>query len=264
MNETATLIDSFYGCVKKSRYGYMLYNKFDMYIGRSFDLYGEFSYGESKLFEQIVKSGDVVLDIGANIGAFTLLFSKLVTPQGSVFAFEPQRVVFQMLCANAAMNSCTNVHTINKCVGKDYLGVDVLELDQYKVTNFGGLSIGSDGKTPTIKVGVVVIDDLMLGRCDFIKIDVEGMERDVLLGATETIKRCKPIMYIENDRAKKSAELISTISELGYVIYEHNPYLYNADNYFGCKVNIFGNIVSKNLLCVHRSVDLKVDGLKEL
>lgn len=88
------------------------------------------------------------------------------------------------------------------------------------------------------------------------------MEKKLYL-VPKTIQKHHPIMYIENDRVEKSVELIKTIKEFGYVIYEHNPYLFNKRT-FGCDVNIFGNIVSKNLLCIHNSIDMKVNGLKEI
>src|SRR5262249_49184020 len=83
--------------LRKCRHGYVLYNINDMYVGRSFDLYGEFSEEEALLFEQVSRPGDVVMDIGANIGAHTLVMAKRVGPTGKVLAFEPQRVVFQTL-----------------------------------------------------------------------------------------------------------------------------------------------------------------------
>src|SRR3954467_11045049 len=91
--------------LKSCRHGKMLYNVNDMYVGRSLDLYGEFSQGEVELFAKIVRSGDVVLDVGANIGAHTLFFAQSTAPLGGVIAFEPQRLVFQTLCANMAINS---------------------------------------------------------------------------------------------------------------------------------------------------------------
>ena len=263
-NDSTSLIDSGYGCVKNTRYGYMLYNKFDMYIGRSLDLYGEFSYYEAQIFDQLINQGFVVLDVGANIGAFTVLFSKLASQTGRIFAFEPQRITYQMLCANVALNALLNVETFNHCVGNKKNLIDVTELEQYKITNFGGLSMGADANKLSRKVRTILIDELELKQCNFIKIDVEGMEKEALLGAKKTIQKHHPIMYIENDRVEKSVELIKTIKEFGYVIYEHNPYLFNKENFFGCDVNIFGNIVSKNLLCIHNSIDMKVNGLKEI
>jgi hypothetical protein len=88
--------------VKQCRHGMMLYNVHDLYVGRSLDQYGEFSQGEIDLFGQILKPGQVVLDVGANIGAHTLWFAQTVGPSGTVLAFEPQRIVFQALCANLA------------------------------------------------------------------------------------------------------------------------------------------------------------------
>ena len=68
--------------LKATRYGLMLYHPKDAYIGRSFDLYGEFSEGEVGLFRQLLQPGAVVLDIGANIGAHTLYFAAAVGPAG--------------------------------------------------------------------------------------------------------------------------------------------------------------------------------------
>ena len=102
----------------KARHGTLLYNKNDIYIGKSIEKYGEFSYLEAKIFEQICKAGDVVIEVGANIGAHTLYLSKLVG-NGYVFAFEPQRLVFQNLCANLALNSISNVFAYQEAVSNE-------------------------------------------------------------------------------------------------------------------------------------------------
>ena len=103
--------------VKVCRYGTMAYNINDRYLGRSLELYSEFSEGEVALFRQVVRPGDVVLDVGANIGAHTLFFARQVGPTGEVVTVEPQRVLFQTLCANLALNSVTNVWALPYAVG---------------------------------------------------------------------------------------------------------------------------------------------------
>lgn len=260
---THTLIDSGYACVKKTRYGYMLYNKYDMYIGKSLDLYGEFSYFEAQLFEKLIKPKSIVLDVGANIGAFTILFSKLVGVEGRVLAFEPQRIVHQMLCANVALNSLVNVDAHNCCVSSVRAEVNMIELNQYAINNFGGISLDLKGQNSS-KIDAIPIDELALEGCHFMKVDVEGMESEVLSGAQKTIQKYQPIMYLENDRVEKSTSLIQRVKDFGYRIYEHTPPLYCSKNFFGCDVNVFGNIVSKNILCIPSDSNLKIDGLKEI
>ncbi|HZK98573.1 MAG TPA: FkbM family methyltransferase [Caulobacteraceae bacterium] len=99
------------------RRGPMLYNRNDQYVGASLARYGEFSRGESDLFGQIVRPGATVVEGGANIGVHTVEFSQRVGPGGSVWAFEPQRIVFQTLCANLALNSCVNVRAFQAGLG---------------------------------------------------------------------------------------------------------------------------------------------------
>lgn len=230
------------------RSGIMLFNKNDQYVGASLRKYGECSIGETKLFELIVLPGSTVLEVGANIGMHTIGLSRQVGPAGTVHAFEPQRIVFQALCANLALNSCPNVFSHQAAVGSVGGSLLVPWLDPATPANFGGLSLlgAKAGET----VPMLTVDGLELGACHLIKVDVEGMEAEVLRGAAGTIGRFRPLLYVENDRDEGSAELIALIQSYDYRLYWHVPALYNAENFRGDPENIFSQLVSVNMLCV--------------
>jgi FkbM family methyltransferase len=230
------------------RGGLMLYNRNDTYIGASLRKYGEFSGEETALFGMIVQPGRTVLDIGANIGAHTVDLSRLAGSAGVVHAFEPQRLMFQLLCANVALNSCTNVFTHQAAVGAASDTMLVPSLDPGERHNYGGLSL-LDARSGE-PVPVLTIDSLDLSDCQFIKLDVEGMETEALHGAVATIERFRPIMYVENDRQARSAELISLLQLYGYRLYWHCPPLYSANNFRADSENIFGQKVSVNMICI--------------
>lgn len=248
--------------VQKCRRGLVLYNIHDAYFGRSIELYGEFLECEIALYDQIVRPGCVVFDIGANFGGFTLFFAQKVGPTGMVVAFEPQRVVHQALCANMALNSITNAVCLQMALGGESGTIVVPQLDFTKPNNFGGLELGrfSQGE----QVEVRTLDSLNFRVCHFIKLDVEGMERDVLTGATETIARFKPVMYVENDRPEKSDELVRFIDSLGYEMHFHRPPLFNPDNFKGNRENVFGNIVSLNMLCLPKGSNMTLTGFQRV
>jgi FkbM family methyltransferase len=229
-----------------------------MYIGRSLDLYGEFSEGEVELFRQMAKPGNVVVEVGANIGAHTVFFGRHVGSRGRVLAFEPQRVVFQTLCANVALNSLTNVECYQQAVGDLPGSVLVPQLDYTQENNYGGLELGNF--TQGDSVPVVTLDSLQLSRLNVLKIDVEGMEHSVLQGAQDTLARCRPILYVENDREDRSDQLIRLLDSLEYNLYWHTPPLFNPHNFAGNATNVFGQIISKNMIGVHRTVPQKLDG----
>jgi FkbM family methyltransferase len=243
--------------IKETRHGRMLYNINDEYVGRSLDLYGEYSEGEIDLFSRVVAPGDIVLDIGANIGAHTIWLAKATLPDGAVIAYEPQRYSFQSLCANLALNSITNAIAFWQAVGEQPGRITVPIGDPRRRNNFGGLELGKYQQGD--QVVVVRIDDLGLPRCKLMKVDVEGMELAVLKGAAQTIARLRPVLYVEDDRPSLSANLQHYIASLGYDMYWHYPPLFNPDNFFGNRENVFGKLVSKNLLCVPAGVP--VNGL---
>ena len=225
----------------KARHGTLLYNKNDIYIGKSIEKYGEFSYLEAKIFEQICKAGDVVIEVGANIGAHTLYLSKLVG-NGYVFAFEPQRLVFQNLCANLALNSISNVFAYQEAVSNENGTIIIPECNFKENNNFGGINIENTKNGTT--VNRQKLDNFLnkIDRLKLLKIDVEGMEILVIKGAKELIKKFRPIIYIENDRQEHSKNLIELIWSMDYKMYWHLPRLYNKNNFL-MKKKIFLEIL---------------------
>ena len=248
--------------VKRCRPGWVMYLLTDHLIGGAFDLYGEFSHGETILFEKLIQPGWIAVDAGANMGTHTLTFSRLVGPNGNVLSFEPQRPIYQVLCGNLALNNCLNVIAQQACVGEAPGTMIVPMLDYTAINNYGGLALGQWAEG--YQVPVVTIDGLNLPRCDFIKIDVEGMELEVLKGAAAAIAANRPILYVENNRIDKSPALVGWLLDAGYALYWHKPLVFNPDNYFGVKENFYGRTIAHNMLCVppERSVD--TTGLKPI
>jgi len=235
----------------------MVYNKYDIFIGRSLALYGEWSEAEIDIFRQILHPGDVVVEAGANIGTHTIFIAQTVGLEGTVFAFEPQRLIFQTLCANLVLNDLTNVITRHAALGREAGVIRVPFIDYKKSNNFGGLELGGLGHGEQVEIQT--IDSLKLQRCRLIKADVEGMEAEVLSGAFNTIDRLRPILYLENDRLEKSQELISIIQGMGYKLWWHISPLYNPDNFRGSKENVFQNINCINMLCFPKEIQFKTE-----
>ncbi len=250
--------------LKVCRYGPMLYLSSDEFIGRSLDHYGEFCEGEAEVLRQIVRPGATVVEVGANIGAHTICLAKAAGITGRVFAFEPQRFVYQMLCGNVALNALTNVHTHRAAVGRAPATLKIPALDPQAVQNFGSVSLAFGDWPEGEPVPVVTIDSLQLSACQLIKIDVEGMELDVLQGAQETVQRFRPVIYTENSWEDKSEALIRQLLAWNYRLYWHFPPLFTPANYFQHPQQVFGNVVSLNMLCIHASFDQSLLGFREI
>ena len=248
--------------LKDCRHGKFLFLRRDQYVGRSLDLYGEFSELEATLFEQIVHTGDVVVEVGANIGAHTARLARLVGPRGTVVAFEPQRFIFQLLCANVALNELFNVYAYQFAVGAEPGSLNVPPLDYRAANNFGGISL--PGKAVGEQVRIMPLDQFGLPSLRLLKIDVEGMEIGVLHGARKSIARYRPILYVENDRKQHSEALIGLIESYGYNLWWHFPPLFNPANFAGNTDNVFGGTSSINLLCMPKESQLVIEGFRKV
>ncbi len=253
--------DKGFNVLKFARHGPMIYNENDAYVGRSFALYGEYNQEECALLLDLIEAHTFVIEVGANIGSHTI---PLAQKAAIVFAFEPQRLVYQMLLGNVALNQLTNVQAWQAAVSTVVESGKPLfmpELDPRKPYNFGGVSMQD---TPTSEAAMVIsLDGLNIPQCGLLKVDVEGMELKVLQGAEKLIDRCRPYIYVENDRAEHSAALIAHLQAMGYTLYWHLPPLFNPENFAKVTENVFPGIVSVNMLCVPRA-DAPSFGLRKV
>jgi FkbM family methyltransferase len=237
----------------RGRDGLFLVNENDVYIGRSLLTYGEYSGQESKLLNELLGPGHVVLEIGANIGSLTVGIARRIGPAGMVLAYEPQPVVFQNLCANIALNSLTNVMCFQAAIG-DRVGLARLPFIRFdRSNNFGG-TVLRNANEPGFDVSMITIDETFnYSRLDLMKIDVEGMELQVLEGARNVIQTFRPKLIVENSEIAKSQMLIRTIKNFGYRLWWHAPRLYDAQNFRGNSENVFADSFSLNMVCIHQS-----------
>ncbi|HVR63663.1 MAG TPA: FkbM family methyltransferase [Polyangia bacterium] len=250
--------------VSSCRHGTMVYPRHDQHVGRSLALYGEWAEAEMDLLGLLIKPGDAVIDVGANIGTHTLFFSEKVGPTGRVLACEPQRLAIQMLCANLALNHRDNVIALPVAVGQSSGTVAVPALDYQTPANFGGarLSLADVSGVPTLAADtepatLVTLDQLARThlrparrRCRLIKIDVEGMERAVLEGGEQLINDDEPYLYVENNDRQRSPLLIEWLEQHDYRLFWHVSRFFNPRNFRQNPDNVFGALCDLNMIAV--------------
>jgi FkbM family methyltransferase len=249
------------------RYGPILYPANDVYVGRSIQLYGEYGEEEANLFRQLLRPGDVAIDAGANIGALTVPIARAVGPRGEVHAFEPQRQCFQILCANVALANLENVRCYWAGVGDDDNCLAVPLINHAEPGNYGALRLGHDADWRP-RIDRVRYDNVPLVALDrhhrdhptrLLKIDVEGMELDVLEGAAELIEEHGPFIYLENNSRSHAADLIDWIRRHHYRPYWHVTPIFNPKNFAGNPTDAFPGEGSLNVLCVPEESNARVE-----
>ncbi len=158
--------------------------------------YGEYEPFITSIFSRIVKKGMTVIDVGANIGYFSVLAAKLVGPAGKVYAFEPEPHNFALLSKNIAFNKFPNCIPVNKALS-DKNGTTQLYLD---ACNWGAHSLAAqnvDGKK-AVRIQTVRLDDFLrnMRNVDVIKIDAQGAEGLILKGMRDVIAKNKHLKII--------------------------------------------------------------------
>jgi len=236
-----------------TRYGNMVSMKCDQHISAALALYGEATQIEVDVCLDFIRPGDVVLDVGANIGYFTMAFARRVGKEGCVISFEPQRLPYLCLCANIAINSMAEyVQPVRSAVGAEKGMAKIEVVNSWaQVQNVGGTRLNAPSEVMD-DVPVAKIDDLALPEVDFIKIDVEGMEQFVLAGAVETIKRCRPVIFSESlyqdeENRAKQVEFFRAHDYAARLL--HSP-LFSSNNCRGNSHNIFGQQADVNIVAI--------------
>ena len=189
----------------------------------------DFALGLLSLRHQYFGPGVVTLDCGANVGVHTLEWAKHMHNWGSVIAIEAQERIYYALVGNIAINNCFNATAVWGAVGRENEEIKIPAPNYLAPSSFGSLELKQSASNEYIDQAIDysegsmvsaqqrAIDSFGLERLDFIKIDVEGMEVDVLDGASGVIQAFLPIMMIEIASDKPQIE--SMLKALGYEIF---------------------------------------------
>lgn len=170
------------------------------YIERRVWMMGEYETEVLKAFELSVKKDAVALDIGANIGINAMRLSKLVGEYGKVYAFEPIPFNQNRLKKNIALNNIDNINVMEFALGlnNEQLSIAIDANEE----NMGAISLRNpqeQGVAITVRNGDDWVKEQQIEKIDFMKIDVEGFEWNVITGLSETIKKYHPSILIEWD-----------------------------------------------------------------
>jgi FkbM family methyltransferase len=181
-------------------------------------VFGTYEREVTSTLLRFVRPDWVVFDIGAHVGYFALLLSKLVGPKGKVTAFEPFPLNFQALEENIRLNNCSNVVIVNRAVAARSGTMTLRSNDKNQLTYTASLVQGQ----PIADVEAVSIDDYTLrqrARIQFAMLDVEGAEAEVLKGMRSTLRRDLPILLIELHGFDGSRESHPALQELAAMNY---------------------------------------------
>ena len=246
--------------LKDCKWGTFLLLRGDM-ISQFTDIYGEWCELEVALFNDLLKKNSNVVEIGANIGMHSIPLSHLAS-KGKVFCFEPQRVLFQILCANSALNNRTNIFACQVAVGSEEKRLEISSTDYEQPWNYGAFSIDKgfsteqnfQGSQWNEEVNIITIDNhpdiQKLESLSLLKIDTEGFEIAVLDGAQKLIGRHKPAIFVENNNQGTGDSLIKYLKDLGYVCYWYCVERAIANNYNRVSVKIPGGDL--NMICFEK------------
>lgn len=209
----------------------MVLNLNDEGISRELALYGVHESNSTREVKRLVKPGMKILEVGANIGYYAILETKLAGKDGFLYAFEPSPFNVDLLERNLALNGIKNCEVHGKAAGAENMNTKFFVAKKSNLSSFiqrDGMDMADmahEGKI--IDVDVVRLDDFFSDKdIDFIRMDVEGYEREILKGAEKLLTRENPpknffievhseLLHKKNSSAK---EIIDYLRQYGYEV----------------------------------------------
>lgn len=199
-------------------------------IDFSIFLLGGFELATLRLYESILEKGDIVLDIGANIGAHTLPFAKLVGKEGRVYSFEPTQYAFEKLKRNVEANPgiSSSIELVHAMLVRESIDCTAPAIySSWPLRKEKGLHEQHYGKLmSTGDAAAITLDEFVertgIERVDFVKLDVDGNEASVLAGAVNTLGRFRPRVlmewapYLFEGKSIDMEQMLSNFTRLGY------------------------------------------------
>ena len=188
------------------------------YIQRRIAFFGLFEPNLTYFINSVLKPGDVFIDVGANIGYFTMLASKCVGASGKVYAVEASPSTYELLVANLKLNEVKNVQAIHMAVADKECHVCIQSNDNRNIGANSVQIIASAGIDSVVGRPLHDIVAPDLGRASFIKIDVEGAENLILPSIFDYFAHLDSDTIIVSEIAEKNAHLIEFAKSKGFSV----------------------------------------------
>jgi FkbM family methyltransferase len=229
------------------------YNKYNITLDTTYPIEREMVSGIYspqiiKILEFFLKPKDIVIDVGANVGGISMVAAALVSSEGLVISVEPGKITSEKLINFKEYNNIDNLRIIQ--VGlSDKEGFLNWVMDEENPGN-ASLIMNSDGDQVIVKTLDNLFNELKLPYVSFIKIDVEGMELEVLKGSLNTINKHKPIILFETMEAWKKIKGINYFEEIENLLRKNGYKLYSSQYPYSNEINI--NQESHDTIAIHK------------
>jgi len=220
------------------RYGDLVVHDNNDLIVNSLRLYGEWAQLEIDVLAMFINEGSTIVDAGAFIGTHTRAFSTIVGQRGWVHAFEPNPLIFQFLKNNSNNAPIRNVTASPFGLGAKEETRAITNVTDSLNQGSAHLDLKKSNETQQ-SVVVKPLDVLDLGKVDFIKVDIEGMELELLRGAKDTIKKYRPLIFLEVNSLDQAVGIFEWMRDGNYRTYGLISPAFNPNNFNQVQENIF-------------------------
>jgi tetratricopeptide (TPR) repeat protein len=229
-----------FSAVAETRVGILQYLPDEARVGESLGWYGEYLQPQLDLLARLIRPGATVLEADAGIGAHAVFLGKALGVAGHLFLYEPRPVVQRILRQNLGANRVMNVTLMRRALGRPSAG---------EVATTG--EAGSPVVTETL-------DELQLERLDWLKINDGTLAFEVLDGATDTLWRLRPLLFIATTDEPALTELARRAQAFSYRCWRMETALFNPQNFNRRDTDIFSGRTALALLAIPEEIDADI------
>jgi tetratricopeptide (TPR) repeat protein len=222
--------------VAETRVGILQYLPDQPIVGDAIGWYGEYLQPQLDLLARLVRAGAVVLEVGAGVGAHAVFLGTILGEAGHLFLYESRPVLQRILRQNLAANGVGNVTVMRRTLGSR------------------GEGEGMPGEMPTTET----LDELQLERLDWLKVDASVAALDVLSGASETLWRLRPLLFLAAADEKALAALTERTREFSYRCWRMETALFHSQNFNRRETDIFDGRIALALLAIPEEIEVDV------
>ena len=256
LSDVSFVLGTGFSAVAETRMGILQYLPDEPVMSLAIGWYGEHLQSQLELLTRIIRPGATVMEVAAGIGAHSVVLARAIGPNGHLFLYESREIVQQILRQNLAANRIANVTVMKRALGQS----SGRSPDARNDTAPAGSTIRQN------HVATETLDELLLDRLDWLKINDGSIALQALEGATDTLWRLRPAVFITaRDEAMLTA-LKNRMLEFSYRCWRMETALFNPENFNRRDTDLFSGRTSLALLAIPEEIDVDVvlDGCVEL